>query len=124
MACEEALPPSGVRYPVETNEDFSLTAAKSEILTREGASPHQSNNLQILKTKRPIVSWDPSLLSSPKTEKIQLPRRSLRRLRAWHPAIEGTAQQYAGRLVKVFPELAGVKEEDIDKAIRHVRNKE
>jgi len=124
MASDETLGSTGIRYPVESNEDPSFSASKCEILTREGASTHQFNNCEILKTKRPIASWDPSLLWLPKTEKIQLPTRSLRRLRAWHPAIQGTAQQYAGRLVKIIPELAGVTDEDIDKALRHVRKKE
>jgi len=126
MTNEEALSSRGIRYPFERNEDSSFTGDKPEILTREnaeGASQHWSVNHEILKTKHPIVSWDPSTLWLPETQKIRLPER-LRRLRAWHPAMEGTAQQYAGRLVQVLPELAGVTDDDIDKALRHVRNKE
>ena len=117
-------------YPVlesdkeSTRQDVTLT----ELIPQRpptGSRPFVNPNG--LKSKVPITTWDPSsssYLSAPIMEKFVIPRCSLRRLRVWHRAIKGTAAEYAARLVSIFPELAEIGDEEIEKTLRRMRRKE
>jgi len=104
-------------YPVEKNNQDSNV--------RETPKPFE--NSPRLKSKVPIMSWDPnpsSYLSFSPVQRFVIPRCPLRRLRPWHRAIKGTTDEYSGRLLNIFPELANIEHEEIEKTFRRMRGKE
>jgi len=117
-------------YPVERNNQDSNVAER--ILTqfipeRTPAPPKPSVNSLPLKSKVPIMSWDPkpsSYLSFSSVQRFMIPRCPLRRLRPGHRAIKGTTDEYSGRLVGIFPELADIEHGEIEKTFRRMRGKE
>ena len=44
-------------------------------------------------------------------EVIKLPEPKIR----WHPAVEGTAKKFRGRLAEIFPEFKNLSDEDFKK---------
>ncbi len=62
--------------------------------------------------------------SGTRTETITIPRAPIRRLQAAHPAIKGTTEEFASRLVAIFPELAEAEPEEIEGALLRMRRKE
>lgn len=118
------------RYLVEKSDPDSNV--QGVILTqsfpqREPVTPKPIENSFPLRSKVPIMSWDPSPsfhLSKSSMQRFTIPRCPLRRLRPWHRAVKGTTDEYAGRLLKIFPELADVKPEELEKTFRRIRGKE
>ena len=104
-------------YPVEKNN------LDSNVLE----TPKPFENSPRLKSKVPIMSWDPnpfSYLSRSFMQRFAIPRCPLRRLRPWHRALKGTADEYASRLLNIFPELAEIEHGEIEKTFRRMRGKE
>ena len=117
-------------YPVEKNNEDSNIAEAILIQSfpqRAPVAPKPFENSLRLRRKVPIMSWDPSpssYLSRSFTQRFTIPRYPLRRLRPWHRAITGTTDEYAGRLLSIFPELADIEHGEIEKTFRRMRGKE
>jgi hypothetical protein len=77
-----------------------------------------------LRSKISGASWIAPDSSTAQTEQILIPRAPLMRLHPAHAAIKGTAKEYASRLLSIFPELAEIEPNEIEKTLRRMRGKE
>mgnify|MGYP001032599340 FL=1 len=117
-------------YPVEKgNEDSNLaeTVLVERIPQRRRIPAKPFENALRLRRTIPIVSRDPHLsfyLSGLYVQRLTIPRCPLRRLRPSHRAIKGTTDEYAGRLLSLFPELADVEHGEIERTLARMRCKE
>jgi hypothetical protein len=88
------------------------------------AVPGRSASPFEFRTQVPVASWDSNPSYPPVTsQKFILPMCPLKRLRAWHPAAKGTAAHYAGKLLRDFPELVDVEENEMEKVLKRMRRK-
>ena len=79
----------------------------------------------VLRSKASVASWISSFpLFAVRTEQVLIPRTPLLRLHPAHAAIKGTAEEYESRLLDIFPELADIGPNEIEKTLRRMRGKQ
>jgi hypothetical protein len=79
----------------------------------------------LLKSKVASAFWVSSPdFSTVSTEQILIPRAPLRRLHLAHAAIRGTVGEYESKLLSIFPELADIEPNEIEKTLRRMRGKQ
>jgi hypothetical protein len=101
---------------------YPVTEEEQDVGTLSPAASFANAKLRRKVAVNSLDSLSP--LSDARIEKIMIPRAPIRRLRAAHPAITGTAREFESRLVDIFPELADVEPEEIERTLRRMRRKE
>jgi hypothetical protein len=104
-----------VRRTSSTDISVNLSLLTSQVSAR---TP-QASNLQIK------IETTPEFYENMTTSKLEYIAKSkplVRPLRPWKPTVSGTLQKYSGILVKDFPELANVTDNQLDKDIEKIRH--